>query len=320
MGASLVFDQSRFLRATIHRVDAKNLDLNLLLSLEALLAERSVTRAAARLGLSQPALSARLARLRDLFGDPLLLPAQRGLTPTARALELEAPLREALDGLRGVVAKQSKFDPMRSRMTVSISASDYVHYVALLPFVLALRRAAPLIRVALRPLDRPRVGNQMAAAEVDLVLMMPGSANEELRSRVLFQERYVCIARADHPKIRRRLTLDEFCALEHVVVSPQGGGFVGPTDRVLAANGRERKVVLSAAHFLFVPEIVARSDLLALVPARMVREPGSRIRVFEPPIGVEGFQIAMFWHDKTHAHPRHRWIREQLASSVAQQQ
>jgi DNA-binding transcriptional LysR family regulator len=298
-------------------MDTSGLDLNLLQALEALLAERNVTRAAARLRLSQPALSARLARLRDLLGDPLLLPAQRGMTPTTKALELEVPLRQALDALRGLVARQSHFDPATARLTVAIAASDYVQHAVLIDFVLALRRAAPRIRIALRTLDGATVGPQMAAGQLDLALMTPDTAPRNLRRRVLFDEHYVTIARRAHAAVRRSLTLDQFCAMDHVLVSPRGGGFTGATDRLLAAGGRSRNVVLSAAHFLFVPEIVARSDLIALVPARLVRRRTRDLQVFAPPIPVQGFQIAMLWHDRTHAHPGHRWLRDQLASSAA---
>jgi DNA-binding transcriptional LysR family regulator len=298
-------------------MDTSGLDLNLLQALEALLAERNVTRAAARLRLSQPALSARLARLRDLLGDPLLLPAQRGMTPTARALELEAPLRQALDSLRALVARQSRFHAATARLTVAVAASDYVQHSVLIDFVLALRPVAPRIRVALRTLDGATIGNQMAAGEIDLALMTAETAPRELRRRVLFEEHYVAIARRAHPKVRTPLTIEQFCALDHVLVSPRGGGFTGATDRLLAASGRSRNVVVSAAHFLFVPEIIARSDLVALVPARLVRGRTHDLQVFAPPIPVEGFQIAMLWHDRTHEHLGHRWLRDQLASSTA---
>jgi DNA-binding transcriptional LysR family regulator len=130
---------------------------------------------------------------------------------------------------------------------------------------------------------------------------------------VLFEERYVAIARRAHPQVRPPLTIEQFCALDHVLVSPRGGGFTGATDRLLAASGRSRNVVVSAAHFLFVPEIVARSDLVALVPARLVHRRTHDLQVLAPPIPVKGFQIAMLWHDRTHEHPGHRWLREKLA-------
>jgi DNA-binding transcriptional LysR family regulator len=297
-------------------MDTKNLDLNLLLALEALLEEQNVTRAAARLHISQPALSSRLVRLRDLFGDALLLPAHRGMTPTAKALELRGPLRQSLQELRAMIDGHDKFEPKTGALTVSIAASDYVQHVALIPLVLELRRTAPNVRVALRAIDGAALGSQMAKGDVDLAMMTPDPSQKDLRTRKLFDESYICIARRAHPKIRRQLTLRLFCELEHVVVSPRGGGFSGPTDAALAAEGLRRKVVLSAAHFMFVPEIVAKSDLIALVPARMARGMKA-VQVFEPPLVVRGFQIAMFWHDKTHAHPGHQWLRERIVATIA---
>src|SRR5262245_45027701 len=124
-------------------MDIRKLDLNLLVALEALLTERNVTKAAQRLSLSQPALSAQLNRLRDVFADPLLLPAQRGMIPTQHALDLETPLHEALEHVRRVVGERQTFDPTQARLTFSVAASDYIQYAVLTPLTLALRREAP---------------------------------------------------------------------------------------------------------------------------------------------------------------------------------
>lgn len=288
------------------------IDLNLLAALDALLAERNVTRAARRLGLSQPALSAQLARLRAIFGDPLLLPAQRGMIPTQRALDLEEPLRAALDALRGVAAAGAGFDPAAARLTVGIAASDYVQMALLRPLALALAREAPGLRLAFRSLDAAALVAQMERGEVDLATATPELAPERLRMRPLFEEHYVAIVRRDHPAVGETLDLDTFCALDHVIVSPQGGGFSGPADAALAAHGRSRRVALSVPGFLIVPEIVATSDLLALVPSRLVREEAGRFRTFAPPVPVPGFQMTMLWHDRTAQHPAQRWLRARL--------
>ena len=293
-------------------MDSKKVDLNLLVALDALLAERNVTRAARRLGLSQPALSAQLARLRDLFGDPLFLPAQRGVTPTARAIELEAPVRQALDQVHGVLAGGRSFDPATANLTVAIAGSDYVQLAVIAPLVLDLRVRAPRLRIAIRQLDGNVLGQQMEAGVVDLAVMTPSTAPPALRTRRLFHERYVTIARRRHPRLRGKLTLDDFTALDHVVVSPRGGGLSGPVDTALGKLGRERRIAVSAASFLFVPELVARSDLIATVPERLVRERADRLQVLEPPLPVEGFTIGLVWHERTHRHPAHRWLRERV--------
>jgi DNA-binding transcriptional LysR family regulator len=295
-------------------VDTKRLDLNLLVTLEALLAEQNVTRAAARLHLSQPAVSAQLSRLRDMFDDPLLIPAQRGMTPTAKALELVEPLREALDQLRAAVSTQRAFDPAKARLTVAIAASDYLQAALLQALVLDLRHKAPGVRVALRNLDATQLEAQMVRGEVDLALMTPQTAPSGLRSRRLFDERFVVIARRNHPRVRRKLTVAQFAALEHVVVSPRGGGFTTQADTALAALDHKRTVALSAASFLFVPELVAASDFVALVPERLVRDRADRLQVLECPFEVKGFAVAMLWHERNHGHPGQRWVRERVVA------
>lgn len=293
----------------------KSTDLNLLVALDALLAERNVTRAARRLNLSQPALSAQLARLRLLFGDPLLLPAQRGMIPTQRALELQEPLRRALEEVRGVLLAGSTFDPAAADLTVCMAASDYGQYAVLMPLVIALAREAPGLRLAFRTLDVANLAQQMERGEVDVAVMTPQTAPDRLRMRILFEERYVAIVRRNHPAVGGGLDLDSYCSLEHVVVSPQGGGFAGPADGALAAHGRARRVALSAASFLIVPELVERSDMVALMPERIARDRADRLQVFEPPVPVPGFSMAMVWHDRTNDHPAQRWLRARLLAA-----
>lgn len=297
-------------------MDTSRLDLNQLVALEALLAECNVTRAAARLHITQPALSAQLARLRAVFGDKLLLPARRGMVPTARALELKEPLRRALDEVRRVASRSRPFDPSKAELTVTIAASDYAQVAVLMEAALTLRRVAPGLRLAMRTLDGAVVGGQMECGEVDLALMTAETAPPELRRVVLIDEKYKVIVRRNHPRIRRSLTLRAFVGEDQIVVSPRGGNFRTATDIALEAHGMSRHVVLSAASFLFVPEIVERSDLLALVPERLVRARGYRLTSFDPPINIPGFQISLLWHDRTHDHPAHMWLRGQLCASA----
>src|SRR3984893_15572980 len=154
-------------------MDTKRLDLNLLVTLETLLVEQNVTKAAARLHLSQPAVSAQLNRLRHEFDDPLLIPAQRGMTPTAKAMELLDPLRQALDQVRATVATHKNFDPAKAKLAVAIACTDYLQAAVVKPLVLKLRMRAPGVRVALRNLDMPQLETQMGRGEVDLALMTP---------------------------------------------------------------------------------------------------------------------------------------------------
>jgi DNA-binding transcriptional LysR family regulator len=297
-------------------MDSKRLDLNLLVTLEALLVEQNVTKAAARLHLSQPAVSAQLSRLRIEFDDPLLIPAQRGMTPTAKAIELLDPLRQALEQVRAAVALHRNFDPAKAELTVTIASTDYLQAAVVKPLVVELRTQAPGVRVALRNLDIPQLEAQMARGDVDLALMTPEVAPPGLRTRHLFDERYVLIGRRDHPRLRRKISVAQFAQLEHVIVSLRGADFVTPVDNALAALGHKRNVVLSAASFLFVPEIVAGSDFVALVPELLVRDRADSLLLVEPPFPVEGFAVGMVWHERGHGHAGQRWVREAIASMI----
>ncbi|WP_246544224.1 LysR family transcriptional regulator [Ancylobacter dichloromethanicus] len=310
--------KSNLLPAVIEQMDTKNLDLGLLVTLEALLAEGNVTRAARRLNLSQPALSARLARLRDALGDPLLIPAQRGMVLTQRAVELQQPLHEALEGIRRVVADGAPFDPATMQATLVIAASDYQQYALLTRFSVALRTEAPMVRIAWRALDVLALAAQLERGEVDLALATPDHAPAAMRQRQLYCEDYTVIARLGHPAVQGCVSLDVFCALEHVVVSPQGGGFSGATDAALEAVGRRRTVALSTSGFLIVPEVVSRSDMIALVPRRVADGWSDRVQVLDPPLTIPGFTIVSVWHDRATYHPAQRWLRERLTTLAAE--
>lgn len=299
-------------------MDINDLDLSLILTLDILLAERNVTRAARRLNISQPALSARLNRLRDIFGDQLLLPAQRGMVVTQRALELQEPLHKALENLRQIVAESAPFDAPTTAATVAIAGSDYVQYSVLVPLIRVLREKAPGIRVAWRSLDVPTVGLQMEQGEIDLAIVTPESAPESFRMINLYHERYVVIVRKNHPRVHGEINLDLFCDLDHIIVSPRGGGFRGATDLILEVAKRSRRTVLSTPSFLVVLKTVEQTDMIAVVPAGIARDYTDTLQVLEPPLEIPGFDLAMIWHDRTTNHPTQRWLREQLVNVTRQ--
>lgn len=291
------------------------LDLNLLLTLDALLAEHNVTRAAERLHLSQPSVSVHLAKLREALDDPLLLPGPRGMRPTARADALRAPLRQALEALQRAVAPATPFDPAQAGNTWRVAATDYGESTIVLPALAALRRAAPGTRLAVLEMSPLQIARQAEQGEIDLALHTREGAPPNLRQRTLFAERYVLAGRAGHPRLQRRPTLAQFCKLEHVIVSPDGGGFSGVTDAALRERGLQRRVVLSVPHFLFVIDALLRTDLVAMLPERLLRDqPG--LKVCAPPVEVAGYEMAMLWHERVHRDPAHRWLREHIAASV----
>ncbi|MBC7975803.1 MAG: LysR family transcriptional regulator [Myxococcales bacterium] len=291
------------------------LDLNLLATLDALLAERSVTRAARRLSLSQPAVSVQLGKLRRALGDPLLVPGPRGMAPTALATTLEHPLRAALQQLVEVIAPARPFDPAQAALSWRVAASDYSAHAIVQPLLPLLRRSAPGTRLAVLPSEPLRLGRQAEQAEIDLGFVRLDAAPPRLRCRPLFTERYVLVGRARHPGLRRRPSLAQFCGLEFAIVSPDGGGFRSPTDDLLESMGLTRQVVLSVPHFLFLVYAVTHSDLVALLPARVVSGV-PRLRVVDAPLDVPGFEMSMVWHERVHRDPAHVWLRERVVASL----
>lgn len=288
--------------------DIKTLDLNLLKALDALLDERSVTRAAARLSLTQPAVSGMLTRLRDSFGDPLFVRNQRGIIPTPRALELALPVKKVLDEI-GELLQPALFDPATAAMTVSIAATDYALKTILVPFLARLREVAPGIRVAIHPVEDDRLQGQLESGELDLVLITPEVTLPGLHARRLFDERYVSVMRSSHPAATTgSLTLAQFCQLDHAIVSYVGGRFRGATDIALAQQGLSRHVTLSVNSFTALTEILLITDLIAVMPERLVRhQPG--LICMEPPLPISGFTKVAAWHDRTHHDSSHAWVR-----------
>ncbi|WP_035996209.1 LysR family transcriptional regulator [Paraburkholderia caribensis] len=291
--------------------DIRNIDLNLLRTLDALLDERNVTKAAQRLSLTQPAVSGMLTRLRESFDDPLFVRTQRGIVPTLRALELAAPLKQILGEIDALLRPQA-FDPATAELTLTIASTDYALQAVVLPFLEALRRKAPGVRVAVVPVQDALLQAQFERGEIDLALVTPESALPELHARRLFDERYVCVMRASHPDAQGgTLSLDRFCALDHALVSYSGGSFRGVTDDALARVGRERRVTVSVTSFLVLPRILKGSDLIAVVPQRLVAR-SRGLATVEPPLDIPGFTKTVAWHERTHRALAHRWVRELL--------
>lgn len=289
--------------------DIRSLDLNLLKTLDALLDEGSVTRAAARLALTQPAVSGMLTRLRDSFDDPLFVRAQRGVVPTPRALALALPVKRVLGEIEALLQPDT-FDPRTANLMLSIAATDYAQRSIVVPFLAALREQAPGVRVAVRPVEDARVTGQLEGGELDLAILTPDTAHAGLHARHLYDEQYVCVLREGHPAAGA-LTLERFCALDHAIVSYSGGGFRGVTDSALAQLGRARRVCLSVTSFLVLLEVLRSSDLIAVVPRRLLTG-ANGLQQVEPPLAIPGFSKIAAWHERTHHDPAHRWARALL--------
>lgn len=290
--------------------DIRTLDFNLLKALDALLDECNVTRAAARLGVTQPAMSGMLTRLRDTFDDPLFVRAQRGIVPTSRALELAQPVRQVMQGIAALV-QPAHFDPASASLTFTLAATDYALHTIAVPFLAALKQRAPHIRVSLVAVAHQGVQGLLEQGKIDLALLTPESTPQDLHARTLFREHYVCVLREGHPAVQSSLTLEQFCQLDHALVSWDGDAFQGVTDKALARLGKQRRVTLSVQNFLVLPEILRASEMIAVVPSRLVANlPG--LVVLPPPLEIAGFTKTAAWHERTHHDIAQRWLRELL--------
>jgi DNA-binding transcriptional LysR family regulator len=236
------------------------------------------------------------------------------MRPTARAEALREPLRQALEALERTVAPASPFDPATASHTWRVAAADYGEATILLPAIAGLRSVARDTRLAVVELIPSQIAKQAEQGTIDLALHTSKDASSGLHRRVLFAERYVLAGRAGHPGLKRRPTLAQFCKLEHVIVSTDGGGFHAVTDEVLAEAGLTRRVVLSVPHFLFMIKVLTSTDMVAMLPSRLVDTPA--LRAVEPPVEVPGYEMAMLWHERSHRDPAHQWLRKYIADSV----
>lgn len=295
----------------------RRIDLNLLVALDVLLEERNVSRAAERLALTQPTVSGMLRRLRALLGDELLVRTQRGMLPTARAESLIEPLKRLLADAEAVVAPP-RFDPATTDRQFTISTTDYMQYALVIPLIAQMRRVAPHARIAARPLESAELSRRLASGQIDLAITAPAWAPAGLRSRTLYKEKYVCVMGRHHPLAREKLTERAFTQAEHVVFSPLQGGFTGDADAALARRGLSRSVRVSLSNYLLALTLVKATDLIALVPSRMLQQPDNDLLVAEPPVSGPEFNVMAVWHPRSHADLGHKWLR-QLLADVARQ-
>lgn len=294
--------------------DIRTLDLNLLKAFDALMDEKSVTKAAQHLSVTQPAMSGMLVRLREHFADPLFVRVQRGIEPTNRALVLASPVKQVLNQINAFL-QPAQFDPQSAELTLSIACTDYALRAVIKPFLTALKQQAPHIKVALYSINEETAQTQLEKGILDFVLVTPSFTPPDVHHSHLYQEEYICIMHQDHPlAAQTELSLEQFCAYEHALVSYHGGAFSGITDESLAQLGKLRSVTLSVQNFLILPELLESTDMIAMVPKRLVSHLPN-IKCFEPPFAVQGFTKTLAWHERTHHDPAYKWLRELIAES-----
>ncbi len=284
----------------------------MLLAFSALMAERNVTRAASRVGLTQQGMSGQLARMRDLFGDALFVRQAGGIVPTPRAEELLPSVQRALTALEMVVSAP-RFDPATSEDMVTIAASDYAIALLLPGLLQRIQQQAPLFRVVVRPVETGSLADRMREEGVDLALTIREFAPPSLPSRLLFSDQYVGVIRAGHPLAGKNISLDEFCDCPHLLVSPFRGDASGPTDHALAAIGRRRMVGLVVPGFSVVGSLLEQTDLMAVLPRRLLSVMHRDLWTFETPLPVPGFEVEAIWPERLNADPAQVWLRELIA-------
>jgi LysR family nod box-dependent transcriptional activator len=299
-------------------MDVRNVDLNLLIALDALLAERSVTRAGRRLGLSQSAVSGSLARLRRVFGDPLMVRVGRDLELTPRAEALIEPVREILGLVTRTLEERPDFDPGTAQRTFSISASDYATLVLLGPLIRAVAVEAPSVTIHVLPRS-PDVPGLLRADAADLVIEPRELMREtEFPAAPLFADRWLCAVDAANPAGLSRMTGEDYRRLPHLVYSIGADRQLNLADRHVAEIGIPRRIEVTVESFLLVPFLVRGTPLASLVlerAATLLAADG--IRLLEPPVPIPDIHEWMYWNPRHTVDPGHRWMRERLAQTAA---
>lgn len=293
----------------------RSLDLNLLLVFDAVHRERSISRAAAALHLSQPAVSNALARLRRHLGDPLFERQGQGMAPTPQAKALAGPIRQALEMLERGLRGPQHFDYAHAEREFVIALEDYGETVILPHFVDSLGCEAPGVRVRIRPEPSARLAAELRDGTVDLALDYFPIAQPGFRSEAVLTETLLTLARPDHAGLGERLTLEAYLAQRHVVLAAREG--TRPMiDLALAKRGQSRRIAVTVPHFQSMPVLVRGSDLLATLPRRMAllyaRHFG--LRTCAVPLRVPQFPVYLIWHEAVDADPGHAWFRRELAA------
>ncbi|MBL4687993.1 MAG: LysR family transcriptional regulator [Nannocystaceae bacterium] len=293
----------------VNMTDIAGLDLNLLTALDVLLAERSVTVAADRLGVTQSAMSHKLRRLRAQLNDPLFVAGRDGFVPMQRAEAMAVPLREALHNLHNAVCGQPSFDPATAKRRFVLAAPDYFEFVLLPTMLSVLRDEAPGIELSVAP-RRGDVSERMQRGEVDVVFGPVIAEHAGIRRTKLATEGFLVMARKGHPLFKKKLTLERYLAASHILISP-GGQPGGQVDAALAKTGRRRHVAVQVASFSAAPLLAAQSELLLTGPTGLAIAARRyvELEVADVPVKLEKLPSFMGWHARFDADPGHQWLR-----------
>ncbi|HYF19588.1 MAG TPA: LysR family transcriptional regulator [Ramlibacter sp.] len=298
---------------------ASSLDLNLLRYLCVLVQEASVSRAAERLNVTQPAVSAALKRLREAFDDPILVRSGQVMAPTPRALDMAEQVAPMLSGVRELLERRGPFEADKARRSFTLMGSDYVQFFVLPRLAAQLAAAAPQVQLEHRPANPGKVEAWLQGGQVDLGIGYLATPAPALRSRLLFSDEQVCVIRRGHPAAKGPFTAERYAELTHVAVSPGGAGFYGARiDALLKSLGIRRRVMLTLPAFMAVPYVVAQTDHVATVPGRFARYFAGLLplHILAPPLPFPAFEISLFWHERVHADLANAWLRQQVVEAT----
>ncbi|MEA5564364.1 LysR family transcriptional regulator [Anabaena sp. UHCC 0399] len=300
-------------------IDLSAIDLNLLVAFEVLFEERSVTAAAQRLYLGQPAMSAALGRLRTLFQDDLFIRIGREMQPTAKALEIAPGISIALQQIRQTLESSQTFEPATSKHTFAIGSSDYTSYVVVPKLLEVCCQVAPSINFRLIGFEKDSVGDLLEQREIDVALGFFQNPPRQTIQMPLFQEHFVGICRRGHPVITEEtMTPETFARLPQALFTLRRDD-IGEIDKVLAEQNLQRRVALTTPHLLILPAVISSSDLVTVIPSRLVTPFACKdtLEIFELPVQTEPWMISMLWSKLTNQDQASIWLR-QILQSVCQ--
>lgn len=293
----------------MHQVDFSGIDLNLLKLFDALSKERSVTRAGQKLGLSQPAASRGLARLRRLLNDRLVVRTSQGLELTPRAATLSEPVAKLLEDARSIVAP-SIFEPSTALGRFTIATTDHMTLLLMPALLSKLALLAPYLDLEISAPSGDNV-DLVAQGDVDLAIGVYDNLPARFHHRSLYDEDLVCLVRRDHPVLAEQWTLERFVSLSHILVIITGYG-KSAVDEALTQQGLSRRAAVRLPHFLAAPMLVAESDMILSLPRRLARRIAisTPVEILEIPLKIEKFSPSIIWHERWHDDSAHMWLRK----------
>ncbi|ALM86549.1 LysR family transcriptional regulator [Bordetella sp. N] len=297
-------------------MDFNGVDLNLLAAFDALMQERNVTRAAARVGVSQPAMSAALGRLRAVFGDHLFQRSAAGLLPTARAQQIAEGVTLALQQIAAVLQPEADFVARTATLTFTLGLSDYPAFVILPRLLSALALEAPDVLIDVVSFSgRDDAVALLDAGKIDVAIgVAPTVQESRIMTREILRDEFVTLVRKDHPAARKGMNLKAYLALEHVLVSPEGSSY-GVVDQALADHGKKRRVQIALPQMFAVPAILARSDYAATLLRRVALHSAvaGKLAIFPPPVSLPQVAFHLIWHRRNDSPSAQTWLRDHIA-------